>query len=80
MMAVVINNNTYAVKVEFKSDYDLTGDFNTLPAYSQTFTKVKESATVEQLKSFADALMNMTIYRGAPYKVYLIDTGTLVVE
>lgn len=78
-MAVTKNGTKYAVKVEYKTEYDTTGDFATLPAYSQTFGKVSESATVEQLKNFADILMGLTIYRGSPYKVYLIDTANLVV-
>ena len=78
-MAVTQANTKYAVKVEYKSEFDTSGELN-LPDYNQTFNKVKESATVEQLKAFADALMNLTIYKGAPYKVSLIDTSNLVVS
>lgn len=78
-MAVNKANSVYAVKVEYKPSFDTTGTL-TLPQYSQTFSKVKETATLEQLKAFADALMNLTIYKGAPYKVTFIDTATLVAE
>ena len=78
-MAVNQENRKYAVKVEYKPEFDLDGELN-LPSYSQTFSKVKESATTEQLKAFADALMSLTIYRDAPYKVSLIDTTELIVD
>ena len=77
-MAVSKNSSKYAVKVDYKPDYDITGDFATLKAYSQTFSNIKESASVDDIKAFADALMNLTIYRGAPYKVYLVDTSNLL--
>lgn len=79
MSTVNTANTKYYVRVDYKPEYDTTGELN-LPAYSQTFTKVKETATYAQLKAFADALMNLTIYKGAPYKVTLIDTSNLVVE
>ena len=77
-MAVTKNGTKYVVRVEYKTSYDTNGDFPTLTNYSQTFPNVKETATVEQLKAFANALMSLTIYNGAPYKVYLIDTAELV--
>ena len=77
-MSVSKTNTKYAVKVEYKPDYDTNGEFPTLAAYSQTFSNVKETATVDQLKAYADALMCLTVYKDAPYKVYIIDTGTLV--
>lgn len=78
-MAVTKRGIKYAVKVEYKPEYDTNGDFPTLKAYSQTFSQIQEMATIEQLKAFADTLMGLTIYAGAPYKVSLIDTSTLVV-
>ena len=78
-MAVTKTNTKYAVKIEYKTEYDTNGEFPSLTNYSQTFSNVKETATIDQLKAYADALMSLTIYRSAPYKVYLIDTGTLAV-
>ena len=78
-MATTKTNTKYTVKVEYKTEYDTNGEFPTLANYSQSFSHVKETATIEQLKAFADALMSLTVYRHAPYKVYLIDTGTLAV-
>ena len=78
-MAVTKGFPKYVVKVEYKPSFDTTGTLN-LPAYSQNFSKVKETATPQQLKDFIDALMSFTIYRDAPYKVSLIDTAELVVE
>lgn len=77
-MAVTLEDNVYAVKVEYKPAFDTTGNLN-LPAYAQTFAQVKESATPEQLKAYVDALMSLTVYRDAPYKVSLIDTASIVV-
>ena len=79
-MAVTKNDTTFAVKIEYKKAYDTLEEFPTLNDYSQTFTNIKEAATVDQIKAFADALMSLTIYRGAPYKVKLVDTSDLVVE
>lgn len=80
-MATTKNGTKYAVRVTYKPEYDTLGEFPRLTeSYSQTFGQVKETATIEQLKAYADALMSMTIYRGAPYKVSLIDTSELVVS
>ena len=78
-MAVTKTGTTYALKVDYKPDYDTTGDFPGLASYAQTFGNIKESATTDQLKAFADTLMNLTIYNGAPYKIALVDTSTLVI-
>lgn len=78
-MAVINSNEKYSVKVEYKPEYDETGN-STLTAYSQTFTKVKETASPEALRNFAVALMSLTEYNGAPFKVTLIKTGDLIVE
>lgn len=77
-MAVTKNNTKYTVRVEYKTAYDTAGDFPSLQNYSQTFSNVKETATAEQLQAFANVLMGLTIYNGAPYKVTLIDTSELV--
>ena len=77
-MPATQENTKYAVRVEYKSAYDTLGDFPTLADYSQTFSNVKETATVAQLKAFADTLMSLTIYGNAPYKVHLINTSDLV--
>lgn len=78
-MAVTQENTKYTVRVEYKTSYDTVGSFPNLGDYSQTFSNVKETATPAQLKAFADALMSLTIYSGAPYKVTLIDTSELMV-
>ena len=77
-MAVTKNGTKYVVRVEYKTSYDTNGDFPSLQNYSQTFSNVKETATVAQLKAFADTLMSLTIYGNAPYKVHLINTSDLV--
>lgn len=76
-MAVTQENTFYAVKIEYKPSFDTTGNL-TLPAYSQTFSKINENATAEQIKTFADAAMALTVYHNAPYKVSLVNTGELV--
>ena len=77
-MAVTKDYTTYAVKIEYKPSYDTSGNLD-LTAYSQIFSHVSESATVDQLKAFADALMSLTVYANAPYRVSLVDTSELVV-
>ena len=76
-MAVIKENPHYAIKIEYKPSFDLSGNLN-LPAYSQTFTKINELATEAQLLAFADALMNLTVYREAPYRVSFINTAQLI--
>lgn len=78
-MATIKNGEKYSVKVEYKPEYDETGELN-LDAYNQTFSKVKEAATLEQLRQFAVGLMSLTEYADAPYRIRLIDTGELIVE
>lgn len=78
-MAVTQEDRRYAVKVEYKPSFDTTNSL-TLSAYSQNFNKIKETATNEQMKAFADALMSITKYADAPYKVTFIDTTQLVSE
>ena len=78
-VAVIKNGTKYAVKVVYKTEYDTEGDFPALSNFSQTFSNVKETATAAELKDFADALMGLTVYDGAPYQVSLIDTSRLVV-
>ena len=78
-MSVTRENQKYMVRVDYRESYDLSGQLG-LGNYSQTFTKVKETATNEQLLNFAIALMSLTVYNGAPFKVKLIDTSDLIVE
>ena len=78
-MAVTKTATKYAVKAEYKTTYDTEGEFPALTNYAQTFSNVKESATVEQLKNFVDTLLSLTVYNGAPYQVKLVDTSTLIV-
>lgn len=80
MMAVTETDIRDQIRVEYKTDYDTTGDFPTLDDFQQTFSYVKENATLAQKKAYADALMTLTVYKGAPYVVKLISTGELVVE
>ena len=77
-MAVNKSNEKYSVKVTYKTEYDDTGLLG-LGDYTQTFGKVKETATPEQLRNFAVALMSLTEYNGAPFKTTLIDTSELTV-
>ena len=65
------------VRVEYKTSYDTLGDYPNLSDYSQTFTNVKSTATFEQLKGYADALMSFSEYGLAPYKVMLVETSEL---
>ena len=76
-MAVYEDNQRYTVRIEYKPSFDPTG-LLTLPAVTVTLTKIKETATPQQIKECADALMNLTVYRNAPYKVSLIDTTEIV--
>lgn len=78
-MAVTKNNEKYSVKVIYKEEYDETGLLG-YDDFTLTFNKVKESATPTQLYDFAVALMSLTKYYSAPYKVTLVDTGELVNE
>ena len=79
-MAVSKENTKYVVKVTYKTEYDTAGDFPDLPDYTQPFTKVKETATPQQLLTFVQALMQLTVYKEAPYKTELIENSVLVVE
>lgn len=65
------------IKVDYKSTYDVTGELD-LPDFQQTLSYVKESATLQVKKDFADALMSLTVYANAPYRVQKISTTTLV--
>lgn len=75
-MAVSKEGTKYAVRVIYKAAWDEEGSLG-CDDYSQTFTQVKEDATPEQLKNFADALMSLTIYHNAPYKVELLEVSQL---
>lgn len=79
-MAITKSGTKWAAKVEYKPEYDNLGQFpNLTDNYSQTFSYIKEGASVDDVKAFVDALMSLTIYNGAPYKVRLIDTSELVI-
>lgn len=78
-MATVKSNEKYSVKVVYKQDYDTEQAFG-LADYTQTFSKVKESATPEQLLNFVRALMSLTVYGIAPYTTHLIQNSDLIVE
>ena len=77
MSILARTNNTYSVKVIYKPEYDTAGLFE-LDSLNLTFSKVKETATDEQLRNFAVALMSLTVYKDAPYKIFIVDTGELV--
>lgn len=76
-MAVTQNNEKYVVRVDYKSSYDDTGLLG-YPDWALTFTQVKETATPAQLYDFANALLSLTKYYSAPYKISLIATSELV--
>ena len=79
-MAVSKENTKYSVQIIYKTEYDTAGDYPDLPDYTGTFTKVKETANITQLLTYAQALMNLTAYKDAPYRVDFVEKGTLVVE
>lgn len=62
-----------AVRVKYLKSYDTAGEFPDLPDYSQTFTHVKEEATTAQLQTYAQALMQLTVYADAPYKIQILE-------
>lgn len=75
-MAAVKADTTYSLKVVYKTSYDTTGELN-LPSQNVTLGQVKETATMDQLKEFAKAVMDFTVYYEAPYVTQLIETSTL---
>ena len=62
-----------AVRVKYLRSYDMAGAFPNLSDYSQTFTHVKEEATTAQLQTYAQALMQLTVYADAPYKIQILE-------
>lgn len=78
-MAAEKSGTREQVKVEYKVDYDVNGDFPNVPDFSFTLGYVKETATLDQKKAMADALVSLTIADGAPYKVYIVETSQIVV-
>lgn len=80
-MAVSREGTRDSMKIEYKASYDTSGSLD-LPAWSQTFSYVKESATDQQKKDFVDALAAFTVYGAnyAPYRVLIVSTSELVVE
>lgn len=77
-MATSLINTRDQVKAVYKTVYDTIGDFPTLDDFSQTFSYVKESATNDQKKAMVDAIMGLTVYRGAPYHALIVTTSQMV--
>lgn len=78
-MAVEKQNQKYSVKITYDSDWDDSGGLG-YDNYTQTFGKLKENSTIDQLHAFAVAMMSLTIYHNAPYKISFIDNSELVIE
>lgn len=78
-MAIVKEASRYQMKIEYKTEYDTTGQLD-LAAWTQTLSYVDEEATNQQLYDFVDGIASLTVYKDAPYKRLLVDTSELVVS
>ena len=79
-MAVILENVRDQVKVDYKTAYDTGGDFPFLGDYGQTFSYVREAASNDVKAAMVRALLSLTVYDEAPYKVMLVRTGELLEE
>lgn len=77
-MAVTKTETRDQLKIEYKTAYDTSGALG-LSAWSQTFSYVKESSTLDQQLAYVKALASLTIYAEAPYKTLQVETSELVV-
>lgn len=78
-MAVNEDNQRDQIKVVYKTSFDTSGNLD-LPDFQQTLSYVKETATLQAKKDFADAIMSLTVYASAPYVVQKVTTTELVTE
>lgn len=77
-MAVTLENYRDQLKVDYKTSYDTAGDFPDLGDYGQTFSYVREAASYDVKAAMVRALMSLTVYDSAPYKIMLVRTGELI--
>ena len=77
-MAVILENVRDQVKVDYKTAYDTAGDFPNLGDYGQTFSYVDEDASNDVKAAMVRALLSLTVYDSAPYKIKLVSTGELL--
>lgn len=77
-MAVILANLRDQVKADYKTSYDTAGDFPNLGDYGQTFSYVDEDASNDVKAAMVRALLSLTVYDQAPYKILLVRTGQLI--
>lgn len=77
-MAVTLENIRDQVKADYKTIYDTVGDFPNLGDYGQTFSYVDEDASNDVKAAMVQALLSLTVYDQAPYKILLVRTGQLI--
>ena len=65
-MAMAVNERL-TIGVVYKPEYDTEGDYPELTAWSKTFTRVKETATLDQQYAAIHGFMSLTTYKDAPY-------------
>lgn len=78
-MSVVRTGTRSSLKVVYKVSYDTTGDYPMLQDLTKTFNQIKETATLDQMRAGIVALMNLTVYNGAPYQIKIVDESSLVI-
>lgn len=77
-MAVILANTRDQLKADYKTSYDTAGDFPFLGDYGQTFSYVREAASYDVKAAMVRALLSLTVYDSAPYKIKQVTTGDLI--
>lgn len=78
-MSVSKESTGVSLKIDYKPAYDTSGNLD-YPSWSQTFSAIKETATLQQQRDFVVALASLTEYYDAPYRVLQVETSELVVN
>ena len=71
-------NEKLTLGIEYKPEYDTTGEYDELERWVKTFAKVKETASLEQQYAMVDGIVNLTVYIGAPYRRVQTRTAQII--
>ena len=78
-MATILTGTRDQIKIVYKTEYDTNDEFPNLESWSATLSYVREDATLDEKKAYADVLAGLTQYFDAPYIVQQVETGRLAV-
>lgn len=77
-MATTKTGTRDQVKVTYKKAWDAEEEYPALTDFTATFSYVRESASLDEMRAYGMALMGLTVYRPAPYVTSLVETSQLV--